>query len=354
MHWVKQQGFVCAYCWAKHLEKNDVLMSGEDVKKMWDEEYYAGKRQRAEVFVQNIVEAFAAEPSKAVNLMNATRKGFKGQVASMHFEGLALKTFCQVFAGDSGVKLHKELGEFHDLCQKVISCDPERAVALEKMHSKRYWDAFLDELNESETEATQDALKQLREWDDVKVRYPDGSPRLELLWRHSWCIRPEKVPLKKWESMHGGRGRKSKGHYVAVLDDDGEPIVDYEDDKYCNRAWPSLMWIPSSLEKNKYYCPWELCQGKFRFGGVGGDGACQVCIFHGEGEDAGMQWTMPCQPPHPVLMKHLDNANISHWKNMIKEVGTGNIRRALAPLQDLDVAINQEQLDAGKKSYNSS
>ena len=62
-----------------------------------------------------------------------------------------------------------------------------------------------------------------------------------------------------------------------------------------------------------------------------------------------MQWTMPCQPPHPVLMKHLDNANISHWKNMIKAVGTGNIRRAIASLQKLDVAINQAELDAGKK-----
>ena len=77
------------------------------------------------------------------------------------FEGLALKTFCQVFAGDSGVKLLKEVGEFHDLCQKVISCDSERAVALEKLHSKRYWDAFLDEPNESETEATL-ARKQFR------------------------------------------------------------------------------------------------------------------------------------------------------------------------------------------------
>ena len=309
MHWVKQQGLVCAYCWAEHLETNEEIKTGEDVKKKWDEEYHRGSRQRADVFVQNVVEAIHEDPSKANDLMNATRREFKGHVASMHFESRALKTFCQVFAGESGVKLLKDVGEFHDLCQKVISCNSDRAEALERLHSKRYWCAFLDELSGSESEATKDALRQLREWDDVKVRYPNGKPLMELIWRHSWCIRPEKVPLQKWESIHGGRGRKSKGHYVPVLDSEGLQIVDYQDDKYCNRAWPSLKWIPSSLEKNKYYCPWEPCQGKFRFGV---DGVCQVCVIHGNGDDAGMQWSMPCQQPHPLLLKHLDIANIPH------------------------------------------
>ena len=81
---------------------------------------------------------------------------------------------------------------------------------------------------------------------------------------------------------------------------------------------------------------------------IGGDGVCQVCVIHGNGVDAGKQWSVPCQQPHPLLLKHLDIANIPHWQKMIEEVGTGNIQRALVPLQNLDVAVNQSELDAGK------
>ena len=105
MHWVIQNGLVCAYCWAKHHEKNEEIKTGEDVMKMWDEEHHAASRQRSTAFVQNIVEAINEEPAKAVELMNASRREFKGYVASMHFASLAFKTFCNVFAGERGVKL---------------------------------------------------------------------------------------------------------------------------------------------------------------------------------------------------------------------------------------------------------
>ena len=71
-----------------------------------------------------------------------------------------------------------------------------------------YWD----------DEETLEALKELREWDDVKVRYADGRPMMSLKWRHGWQVCSEKCEKKTWVSKHGGSGRRAKGDWIVELD----------------------------------------------------------------------------------------------------------------------------------------
>ena len=63
-------------------------------------------------------------------------------------ECLALKTFAHVFSAEAGKKFFVQMMEYDALAQKLLDKSPDRAETLEIMHSRRYWDVFLEELSQ--------------------------------------------------------------------------------------------------------------------------------------------------------------------------------------------------------------
>ncbi len=352
MHWVQRHGYVCAKCYGEYdhyegkgKEKQHKVLTEAEVQIMWTEEAKEYQMQRGQNHKQMIMEAIVLDPAKAEAMLCATKKELVAMTKECALECLALKSFTHVFSGQEGQQLLVQFKEYVVLTNKLLDTDLEAAKTLESLHGCKFWDIFTEKLANQywDDEETLEALKELREWDDVKVRYPDGRPMMSILWRHAWQVCSEKCEKKTWVSTHGGWGKRAQGNFVVELDAEGNPELEWPDHQYCNRAFPSTAWTPSALHRNTYYCPWRACQGRFRFGS---QDRCQVVEFHAIDGDRTTTWTSPCQQPHPLLMKWLHSKNLPFWKALVKLKGTVNIRSHLD--QKMDYALSYDEAEAGK------
>ncbi len=85
------------------------------------------------------------------------------------------------------------------------------------MHGKGWWDVFQEDVAKKYRDDPEllENLQELREWDDIKMRFADGSPMVEFRWRHIWQVKGHQKNLRKtlgfqarrnWTQSQGGLG----------------------------------------------------------------------------------------------------------------------------------------------------
>ena len=184
------RGYVCAACYGEndHVEgpkrgtKVQVKLSEAEVLERWEHEQVGEARGRAAVHRQKVFEALAFDPTKAEQLLKAPKHDILKMSREMRLVTLSLKAFASVFSDDNGQQFLVQYMEYQALTERLLDKDRDRAKTLENMYKRKYWDMFKGELTDryqGDPDVLQ-ALKQLREWDDVKIRRSDGSPLMSL------------------------------------------------------------------------------------------------------------------------------------------------------------------------------